>query len=997
MLEVKNLSKVYKTKGSVNVKALDNISLRFPETGMVFLLGKSGSGKSTLLNVCGGLDSPTDGEIIVKGRSSKTFTQSDFDSYRNTYIGFIFQEYNVLDEFSVEDNLALALELQGNPKDKERVEQVLKDVDLEGYAKRKPNTLSGGQKQRIAIARALIKSPEIIMADEPTGALDSETGRQIFDTLKKLSKDKLILVVSHDREFAEKYGDRIIELKDGKVISDVSKQEEAFFKTAEEKIVNKEYAEEEKRFVRSKLPVRHAVKIGVSGLKAKPIRLVFTLLLCTFTFIVFGLFSTLTFYDSSSAFYETLRDSHLSTVQIDKYYRKQTKTYAYGILQEEYTSSGIGYFSEEDLARYGEIFGSGVFGGYATDGELFDVRKECAYWLNIFSAFAYLPENHILRDKIIFGRYPEADGEICVSSYLAEAMINRQLKLSNNEFLTATNIQDVLNKEFAISIKNYKIVGIIENESIPSKYDSLKNVTDRNYHQLGLYQELRDYLMDGVYLVGFVTKNDCLEMVNNQKSQASFQLYEKNTLCYAVNRDDNGEYQFGNSYHVNGKFAAYLQLHDSPDVTFFESGKTQMTDNEVLIPANKLFSRLDYTRTIAEQAQRDYINESNGFGSYKRSDFSAKLLGITNNFAQADALVWQWEDNLLRGEPMEIPQQGDEDYEIYQEWKVAVQSLLELYKKYDFYTQFHKLIESLSRNGEYVTIDGNTFLIPYEPEERAVLVKEFLKFLKQEDFNKQLKIKLCEANSETAYGDVEIYDIVGVYGLYEWESGISSTFVFSETESARLLGIQKANVSYYEEITAQYKTNDSEIYDALFLTYDHSDSTTKAFVDIWKNTMNYNESGVRFSLSSSLVDEFDLVNDMVNRLSDIFLYIGLIFTVFSALLLSNFISVSISQKKKDIGILRALGARGVDVFKIFFSESFVLTLICVVISLVGSIGVCGIVNAYMMSTIGAAIFIFGIWSVLVLIGIALITVFVATVVPVYLAAKKKPVESIRAL
>ena len=113
-------------------------------------------GKSTLLNVCGGLDTPTDGKIIVKGRSSKTFTQSDFDSDRNTYIGFIFQEYNVLDEFSVEDNLALALELQGNPKDKERVEQVLKDVDLEGYAKRKPNTLSGGQKQRIAIARALI-------------------------------------------------------------------------------------------------------------------------------------------------------------------------------------------------------------------------------------------------------------------------------------------------------------------------------------------------------------------------------------------------------------------------------------------------------------------------------------------------------------------------------------------------------------------------------------------------------------------------------------------------------------------------------------------------------------------------------------------------------------------------------------------------------------------------------------------------------------------------
>ena len=118
MLEVKNLTKIYKTKGG-DVTALDNVSVTFPEKGMVFLLGKSGSGKSTLLNICGGLDSPTSGEIIVKGKSSKDFLQSDFDSYRNTFIGFVFQEYNILNEFSVEDNIALALELQGKPKNKD--------------------------------------------------------------------------------------------------------------------------------------------------------------------------------------------------------------------------------------------------------------------------------------------------------------------------------------------------------------------------------------------------------------------------------------------------------------------------------------------------------------------------------------------------------------------------------------------------------------------------------------------------------------------------------------------------------------------------------------------------------------------------------------------------------------------------------------------------------------------------------------------------------------
>ena len=152
MLKVSHLTKVYKSKGG-EVRALDDVSIEFPERGMVFLLGKSGSGKSTLLNVCGGLDSPTSGEIVVKGRSSRDFSQSDFDSYRNTFIGFVFQEYNILNEFTVEDNIALALELQGKPKDREAVTAILRQVDLEGFAGRRPNTLSGGQKQRIAIAR----------------------------------------------------------------------------------------------------------------------------------------------------------------------------------------------------------------------------------------------------------------------------------------------------------------------------------------------------------------------------------------------------------------------------------------------------------------------------------------------------------------------------------------------------------------------------------------------------------------------------------------------------------------------------------------------------------------------------------------------------------------------------------------------------------------------------------------------------------------------------
>lgn len=384
MLEVVNLTKIYKPKRGAVVKALDNVSVCFPEKGMVFLLGKSGSGKSTLLNVCGGLDSPTSGEVIVKGRSSKNFSQGDFDSYRNTYIGFIFQEYNILNGFTVEDNIALALELQGKPKDRESINALLDQVDLAGLAKRKPNTLSGGQKQRIAIARALIKSPEIIMADEPTGALDSKTGRQVFDTLKKLSRDKLVLVVSHDRDFAEQYGDRIIELKDGQIISDVTKtnvqktdvsenvsivggticvkngsalsdsefdaiksflrssdndivisndekdvrtfkaatrisesgEKEVFASTNEELLPKKKYSDKESRFIKSRLPLRHAIKIGASSLKTKPVRLFFTILLCIVAFTMLGLLSTMMLYNSDETFVQTLEDTRPEYVRL---------------------------------------------------------------------------------------------------------------------------------------------------------------------------------------------------------------------------------------------------------------------------------------------------------------------------------------------------------------------------------------------------------------------------------------------------------------------------------------------------------------------------------------------------------------------------------------------------------------------------------------------------------------------------------------------------------
>ena len=199
MIQLINANKTYTSKSGIKVKALDHVNLEFNAKGLVFVLGKSGSGKSSLLNILGGLDSANTSKIMINGQELKRFDDRTCSIYRNTHIGFIFQEYNLMHNLNVYENIALALRLQNKEVDESKVLDTLALVDLQGLEKRRLDELSGGQKQRVAIARALIKDPTIILADEPTGNLDSQTSNQIFEVLKRLSKDNLVIVVSHDR------------------------------------------------------------------------------------------------------------------------------------------------------------------------------------------------------------------------------------------------------------------------------------------------------------------------------------------------------------------------------------------------------------------------------------------------------------------------------------------------------------------------------------------------------------------------------------------------------------------------------------------------------------------------------------------------------------------------------------------------------------------------------------------------------------------------------
>ncbi|WP_294683189.1 ATP-binding cassette domain-containing protein [uncultured Gemella sp.] len=303
MLELKNIVKKYNTGGS-EVEVLKSVNIHFRENEFVSILGASGSGKTTLLNIIGGLDKYTSGDMALMGRSTKEFKDRDWDSYRNGTIGFVFQSYNLISHLSVIENVKLALSISGhsNAENDEKAKKVLEDVGLAEHLYKKPNQLSGGQMQRVAIARALVTDPKIILADEPTGALDSKTSVQIMELIKEISKTKLVIMVTHNPELAKEYSDRIVRVKDGEIQEDTNPY------------VAKEVTDDGFVLKKTAMVFSSAIKSSFKNLLTKKFRTLMTVVASSIGIISIGL--VLAISSGMDKYIQTMQNENLSSMPI---------------------------------------------------------------------------------------------------------------------------------------------------------------------------------------------------------------------------------------------------------------------------------------------------------------------------------------------------------------------------------------------------------------------------------------------------------------------------------------------------------------------------------------------------------------------------------------------------------------------------------------------------------------------------------------------------------
>ena len=453
MLKISNLCKKYIGKYE-NTFSLNNVNFDVNTNSMCFILGKSGCGKSTLLNLIGGVDTFDSGEIEIDGIKLSSLDSKEIVNYRNSYVGFVFQNFNLLEDYTVFENVNFALEFQ-NIKDKQRVYDCLEKVGLKDYVYRNVKDLSGGQKQRVAIARAIVKKPRILICDEPTGSLDKENSKLIFDLLKKISEETLVILASHDRQSAEIYADQIIELVDGSVVNVTKKKS---------KQANEEKQSELKKY---KSSFKLLPKLGFKMLLKKPVQFIMACLLSVISVCFGGVSLGLIPKGEQNPIYKSLMDNKTMYFNVQRYD-------SFGNIKKSFVNDKSSKLEENEINFIKEqtnnecCFVSNLYNDISINFNKHVDSNLNPFFVSNINGICEINDNLIekLDFEIVCGDLPKHDDEIVITKYLLDVFNYKELKSDTITF--APTESSILNSRIKMKndilspTKEFKIVGVID-------------------------------------------------------------------------------------------------------------------------------------------------------------------------------------------------------------------------------------------------------------------------------------------------------------------------------------------------------------------------------------------------------------------------------------------------------------------------------------------------------------------------------------------------------
>ena len=942
MLKLIDITKEYVIeKDEEKVLALNNVSIEFRKNEFVSILGPSGCGKTTLLNIIGGLDRYTSGDIQIDGVSTKDFDDVDWDTYRNRRIGFVFQSYNLIPHMNILKNVAMSLTLAGVEKEerKRRALEALDKVGLASQARKKPNQLSGGQMQRVAIARALVNNPEIILADEPTGALDSESGIQVMDLLKEVAEDRLVVMVTHNPSLAEEYSTRIVYLKDGEVVGDSmpydSKDEleelecrlgenvvEEVVEEVERDDVAGELSEKEvveivekkteepkkkktfrERFQKYKKADKCAMKLSTAislswnNLLAKKGRTLLTSIAGSIGII--GIILVLSLSNGAAGYVRGLEESALSTYPLTI---GKTNTDPSAILSmlmnndEERPSN-----PDTDEIYTAKMLGKVVsqLSTLLAENDLVQLKK-------------YIDENF--------------DDSLATVKYNYGVSFNAFKEDPNNEKLVSDYMQknpDATLEEAKAAAERYMKVSPYT-ETMNSVLDMLPDsIKDMDIGGSSLNDMLKKFTTSGGSMM-----NSWAEMSSNQKLlESQYELVGNDSRWPTSATEVVVVVDKSNQLLDYQLFMLGLQSQDDVIKAIMDShwAEYKTSVEELLSLEYKVLADADY---LEEDAEEKWVDTD--------GDGIADKTWTGHNHAEQNK---KWIDSR---DPVNIKVVGV----IRPKEGVSVTSINGVVGYMPALTQL--LIERASKN-------------------EAVVKMNALKAAADEESDDYYKSPINFDYSTTNGSQVKVL--------------AGDRISFSTDSNTNLAIMRKLGVANLEEPTS------IEFYCSSF----EAKEKIVAFIDQYNK-----ETGSKVSYGDSLSTIMSFVNTMVNTITGVLVAFAAISLIVSTIMIAIIIYTSVLERRKEIGVLRSIGARKKDISRVFLAESAILGGYSGLIGVIISVGFSFAISAILKTIFKiSGLMHISWWQCLLMFAISILLSMLAGFIPSRIAAKKDPAIALR--